>query len=413
MHPRSIRLIDYWIGIPLCAALTLCRRVMPERPAGGRRIAFLKFIEQGATVLAQDAIRRATEWVGRENVWFCVFESNRSVLDLLDVVDARNVIVIRDRGLAICLFDFLAAALTLRRRGVDVVIDLEFFSRASAAFAFLTGARSRVGLHRFTSEQPYRGDLMTHRVLYNPYLHVSMQYSVLLESARLAPSGEPMLKARLPPDPAPSSRFQPTDAELEAMRLRIASWADTLGAPAGQRRLILLNPNASDLLPLRKWPTERFVALGQQVLADDPAALVIITGAPSEQASADRVCDRIGSPRAKSFAGRTTLRELLTLYTVADALVTNDSGPAHFASLTAIPVVVLFGPETPHLFGSLAPSTRIIWKGLACSPCVSVLNHRFSPCHDNVCMQAITTAEVYEALRECLDGRDVPVARAT
>ena len=46
------------------------------------------------------------------------------------------------------------------------------------------------------------------------------------------------------------------------------------------------------------------------------------------------------------------MRELLTLYTLADVLVTNDSGPAHFASLTPVHTVVLFGPETPLLFGS-------------------------------------------------------------
>jgi ADP-heptose:LPS heptosyltransferase len=277
-------------------------------------------------------------------------------------------------------------------------------------FAFLSGARSRVGLHRFTSEQPYRGDLMTHRVIYNPYLHVSMQYSLLLETARHAASREPMLKVPPPAPPPPSPIFLPSTGELQAMRERIANWSRGIGFGAVPPRLVLLNPNASDLLPLRKWPTDRFVALGKRILADDPDVLVGITGAPGEQVSADAVCDQIGSPRAQSFAGRTSLRELLTLYSIAEVLITNDSGPAHFASLTPIVAVVLFGPETPHLFGSLAPSTRIIWKALACSPCVSVMNHRFSPCTDNLCMQAITTDEVYAALRDCLDRRDRPVS---
>ena len=60
---------------------------------------------------------------------------------------------------------------------------MEFFSRASAIFAFLTGAAIRVGLHRFTGELPYRGNLMTHRIQYLPQLHISTQYSVLVEAA--------------------------------------------------------------------------------------------------------------------------------------------------------------------------------------------------------------------------------------
>ena len=102
------------------------------------------------------------------------------------------------------------------------------------------------------------------------------------------------------------------------------------------------------------------------------------------------------------MAGQTSLRELLTLYTVADVLVTNDSGPGHFASLTPVHAIVLFGPETPRLFGPLAPSTTVIWKELACSPCVSVFNHRLSPCRNNVCMQSITVDEVFAAVERVL-----------
>jgi ADP-heptose:LPS heptosyltransferase len=112
------------------------------------------------------------------------------------------------------------------------------------------------------------------------------------------------------------------------------------------------------------------------------------------------------------------LRELLTLYSMADVLVTNDSGPGHFASLTPVHAVVMFGPETPRLFGPLAASTTVIWKELACSPCVSVFNHRLSPCRNNVCMQLITVDEVFDAVtgavaRSGLSLKSPPARTAT
>ncbi len=128
----------------------------------------------------------------------------------------------------------------------------------------------------------------------------------------------------------------------------------------------------------------------------------MLTGAPSERAIAEGLCRALASPRVISVAGQTTLRELLTLYTLATVLVTNDSGPGHFASLTPVHAIVLFGPETPRLFGPLAPATTVIWKELACSPCVSVFNHRLSPCRNNVCMQSITVDEVFDAVRDAL-----------
>lgn len=415
MHPQTIRFIDYWLGVPLCALLTLCRLVLPVRRTQTQTVLFLKFIEQGATVLAQDAVARATAWVGRDNVYFCVFDGNRAILDVLDTIPKSNIIVIRDQRLLACLVDFWKALRTVRAAGIDTTIDMEFFSRASAIFAFLAGATTRVGLHRFTSEFPYRGDLMTHRVQYNPYVHVSTQYALLVEAARHEPSEVPLLKVPLPLTPivAPGTKpvaapvFTPTDEETRRMRERLAP-GDAAGVP---RPLVLLNPNASDLLPLRKWPGARFVELGQRIVAQHPTALLVVTGAPAERPAADALCEQIGSSRAVSLAGQTTLRELLTLYTLADVLVTNDSGPAHFASLTPVSTVVLFGPETPRLFSALSPSTVVIWKELACSPCVSVFNHRFSPCRDNVCMQLITVNEVCSAVASCLAAPRAPASR--
>lgn len=383
--------------------LTAARGLTPRRQHAPRRVLFLKFIEQGATVLAQDAIARATARVGRDNVLFCVFESNRAILDLLDVVPPANIIVIRDRTLAAFVADFLGALRRARRLGVDTVIDMEFFSRASAIFTFLTGATTRVGLHRFTGELPYRGNLMTHRVQYSPHMHIAHQYALLVEAAFLEPVDEPLLKFPWSAVGARADagvRFVPTPGELSAVR-------EQLGSAGGP--VILLNPNASDLLPLRKWPADRFVELGRRLLAEHPDARIGITGAPAERQAADLLCSKIG-PGAVSFAGRTTLRELLALYSVASVLVTNDSGPAHFASLTPVHTVVLFGPETPRLFGSLAPATTIIWKELACSPCVSVFNHRLSPCRNNVCMQAITVDEVLAAVRHAISGASTAAA---
>jgi hypothetical protein len=74
---------DRRIGVPLCAILTIFRRIFestgPRGPRQVRRILFVKFAEQGSTVLAYPAIRRAIEMVGRGNVYFVVFEDNLSV----------------------------------------------------------------------------------------------------------------------------------------------------------------------------------------------------------------------------------------------------------------------------------------------------------------------------------------------
>src|SRR5207247_1497154 len=70
----------------------------------------------------------------------------------------------------------------MRRIGFDAAVDLEFFARFSAAITYLSGAKWRSGMHAYFGEGPYRGDLMTHRVLYNPQIHTSEMFHVMVKA---------------------------------------------------------------------------------------------------------------------------------------------------------------------------------------------------------------------------------------
>jgi len=336
-----------------------------------------------------------------------VFEKNREILDLLNLIPSENVIAVLDDGLVRFAMDVIRGMLRIRRLGIDATVDMEFFARTPAILAFLTGARRRVGLHRFTSEQPYRGDLLTHRVQHNPYLHTAMAYYLLVEALTCDERQMPLLKIRLPQIDLDPAKFVARTDERERVRETI----DRIAGRHVEPPIVLLNPNASDMLPLRRWPTRRFVELARRVLTDHPEATIAITGGPSEEQAAMAMAQEISPQRAVCLAGETTLRELIVLYTLADVLVTNDSGPGHFASLTDLPTLVLFGPETPALFGPLGSNVQAMTANLACSPCVNALNHRFSPCRQNVCMQEISVDDVYARVQEILT-RATPQRRA-
>ena len=98
-----------------------------------------------------------------------------------------------------------------------------------------------------------------------------------------------------------------------------------------------------------------------------------------------------------------SVRELTVLLHLGALLIANDGGISHFASLTPIPAIVLFGPETPILYGSLSRRAVNLHKPLSCSPCLTAYNHRKSPCDgDNVCLKSISTDEVLAAATNLL-----------
>ena len=170
---------------------------------------------------------------------------------------------------------------------------------------------------------------------------------------------------------------------------------------------MLINPNAGDLLPHRRWMPERFAELIRRILHAYDDITVLVTGSPAERGQAEALVANSGHPRCVSFAGHSSLAELPALYSFAAVIVTNDSGPAHFAAATGLPTIVLFGPETPSLYMPLG-TARAIYAGLACSPCVSAHNHRDTACTDNVCMRAIGVDEVFAAVTDVLSPAQQP-----
>ena len=98
-----------------------------------------------------------------------------------------------------------------------------------------------------------------------------------------------------------------------------------------------------------------------------------------------------------------TVRDVAVLLHLGVLLITNDGGTGHFASITPIASIVLFGPETPVLYGSLSARAVNLHQPLSCSPCLTAYNHRRSPCDgNNVCLKSISPEEVLAVANELL-----------
>lgn len=408
MNVKTMRRADRLLGVPACLALTLVRYVcdlFSSAPASRpQRILFVKLAEQGSTVLAAPAIRRAIEMVGKENVFFLVFEPNRFILDAMDLIPHGNVITITTGGIVKTVLGALRSLGRLRSLHIDTAVDLEFFARSSAAMSFLSGAARRVGFHSRHGEAAWRGDLMTHRLNFNAELHAAQSFHMMVEAidaeARALPTFnfDPLVLE----DVLPQIAF----TEDEKQRVRAMLCRETgLDSPP---RIVLLNANCSDLMPLRRWPTDRYIQLARQLTDTFSDAWIGFTGAPEDAPAINDLLQGKDLPRCVNLAGKTSLRELLVLYGFCDLLITNDSGPAHFAAMTSIDVITLFGPETPRLFAAPSPRNHVLWAGIACSPCVNAFNDRQSTCRDNVCMQRISLDQVFSLACETYRRRTGP-----
>ena len=409
---NTMRAIDHWVGVPLCAVASPLVALMdgvknifgggPEAP---KKLLFIELSEMGSAILVDPAMRNA-QARGAE-LFFLIFKSNRASLTLLNTVKPENIFTIDSSSLGGLIKDTLRFLIIARRHRIDTVIDLELFSRFTALLTGLCGARRRVGYHIFHGEGLWRGFMLTRKVHYNPHIHITKNFLSLIHAAFAKQIEVPFSKIQISDSEVRLEQAVINPAALEKVRERIEKLAkeSDIEYTHGKNRLILINPNASDLLPQRRWAQQRFSELIQGIHQQYPNDLILITGSPAEFAYVEKVRVVANIKNALNFAGQVSFGELPPLYTLSDVMVTNDSGPGHFSAVTPLRTVVLFGPETPALYGSIGNSIPIT-ANLACSPCVSAANHRKTPCQDNVCMQAITVAQVLDKVSIQLQGAD-------
>jgi len=414
---NTMRAIDHWVGVPLCAIVSPVialidgvKNIFNRGLEAPKKLLFIELSEMGSAILVDPAMRNA-QARGAE-IFFLIFKSNRASLTLLNTVKPENIFTIDSSSLGGLIKDTLLFLLLARKHRIDTVIDLELFSRFTALLTGMCGARRRVGYHIFHGEGLWRGFMLTRKVHYNPHIHITKNFISLIHAAFAQNIEVPFSKIEIPDSEVRLEQAIINPSALEKVRERIEKLAKeaNIHYVPGKNRLILINPNASDLLPQRRWAQQRFSELIQAIHQKYPEDLILITGSPAEFEYVEKVRAVANVKNALNFAGQVSFAELPPLYTLSDVMVTHDSGPGHFSAVTPLRTVVLFGPETPALYGSVGNSIAIT-ANLACSPCVSAANHRKTPCHDNVCMQAITVPQVLDKVIKQLQDADQAKAR--
>ena len=130
---------------------------------------------------ADPAMRKARDRLGAE-LYFVIFAQNADLLALAATVPRSNVYTIRNTSLRLLILDVCAFLLWTRRHAIDAAVDHELFSRFSALLTGLSGAQQRVGFYRFHNEGLYRGNMLTHRVVYNPHIHIAKNFIALVDA---------------------------------------------------------------------------------------------------------------------------------------------------------------------------------------------------------------------------------------
>ena len=140
------------------------------------------------------------------------------------------------------------------------------------------------------------------------------------------------------------------------------------------RPYVCLHPGATS--QSRRWPAERFAAVGDALAAEGFA--VLVTGVPSERALTASVVGAMRAP-AVDLAGATSLGGYGAVLRSAALLVCSDTGAAHMAAALGTPSVVVFQSGDPVRWTGYGPQHRVARVQVECNPCphlVCPIDHR-------------------------------------
>jgi len=230
-----------------------------------------------------------------------------------------------------------------------------------------------------------------------------------------------LLTNKLYPDKLPGGGFKP--ASMIDYYLAIAS---SLGADISDRALELsIDPQASLSLrdklpeitepqgpivvivpggafgPSKCWPSDRFAQTADRLIANYKATVVVsVSPAAAERQIAQDICDSSRQKLINLAERAVNISELKSLFSIADLVISNDTGPRHIAIALHRKVITLFGPNDPAWTDTGYENEIKIVGSAPCAPCAKPVCKK----PEHLCMEAVTPEIVCKAAEELLEG---------
>lgn len=265
----------------------------------------------------------------------------------------------------------------IKKKGFDLVILFQNAFEA-ALLTFLAGIPVRVGYKR-----DLRGPLLSHSINVDPSVlekHQVFYYLALLERFGIEVDDHPKPKLYVTPEEE--------------------NWGRESLVREGMAGSIVVGmaPGAS-YGPAKRWESERFAAVAG-MLIKKYGVKVILYGGKDDYNVCREIVDKCGS-NALNFAGKTTLRQFITLVNLSTLFITNDSGPMHISAALDVPTIALFGSTDHTLTGPLSENSVVIKKDIECSPCFNRTCHKW----DYRCLKEIKVNDVYQAGQQIIEEK--------
>lgn len=332
LNPRLLIYIDNLFSIPYKVILYLFMFSRQQKTQKKTEEVFvLKMMGIGS-------ITRVYNSLLHQNVDFnkTLFISLKSNKDLFNALGVKNVKLINDTNLLQLGIALIKLVFFIRKRMPSKIINYEKASNMLGLFQIFSTCFTKTGT---TSFHDFKNDISSN--IDNIYSIQGKPFQELINTTYSSYST------------APEKR-------------KILRHKTTVKA-----KKILININASDYMPFRKYPIDGFVKIIEELHRWDKELSFDLIGSTKEEEYVNSLLNQINKDDIviKNRCGKWSIADLMNEFADSGLFITNDSGPMHLAAMVDIPMIAIWGPTSPHYFGYQSPLVTNMQPKESCSPC--------------------------------------------
>lgn len=372
-----MRFLTRLVGIVLRRDHTL-----PENP---KVVAVAKIVGLGSIVYTGILCRSIKERFPKTKLIYITSVGSLELVKRMNCID--EILLINDKNMISMIKSAGTLILKLWRYRPALYFDMEVYSSWAAIIATLSLALNRYGFYR--KNEDFKKGMHTHMIFFNTKRHISEIYKQMSFCIGAGPNVNLSGLINILDEDRGKCLHKIKELEIKTSHL------------------VLVNINASDLLIERRWPARKWKEYLEQTVKEFPGCRFLLIGSPNEYEYVSVLYNKLSAETQEqvfNVAGKFSFGAFLALIERSCLMVTNDSGPLHFAAALNIPTVSIWGPGDPEHYAPIYGLHKTIYESVYCSPCL--YHADFPPCKgNNICVKSIEVSTVLNETVEILTLR--------
>jgi len=379
---RIYRYFDKYLGIPIVFLMRPFFRGKTTLPKTISRIMFIKFAAIGDVILLTPTIKLLKKKLPDAKIYFISSEINYSIVKKIKYVD--KIININVYKFLINPFAFFKFIFFLRRIHIDVVIDVEQWSRINVILTAFMRTDYSIG---FKMENQYKHYLYSKYIEHSRTTHEVENFLALLSPLGIKPEQDDL-----------KLEFDLSDEELKE--------ADEFWGKykLNEYYVVCFQPSTGISGYAREWGDDNYSELGRRLVSRFSNLRILLTGSKDDFERCEVIRQNIGM-NVINIAGKNKLGTDVAIVKKADLMICGNTGILHMAASVGTKTIGLHGPNNPDTWGAYDKNAISILSDIYCSPCLYI-GHDFG-CNAPECMKRIKVDDVYIKVFDCVKEKNI------